>query len=301
MITQLNQNPQAIVKVTLDNGKVATLTVTQEEVKYVPLYAQSFRPDLPGNWSSALHYDPFGKWADEMRNSGNFGPGGTVYTLSPVDVSRSGWTELKIGSDGVRPRILNMNNTMYIPAVTNIVTSVKNDENTVFIIYEWTTSNNTFRNFGLGGVYTPAGPTTIPRTTPRRLNTDPSVRSTELWKYIFEEGPFGEVNPENVVLYPQDYPNYMAYLTKWPSTFISLMFAPDANGQPNTGRALLGVDPTNRIIWIGHKDMFGTDASSYTNWGNSDNLKFLQNLIAWMVHVNNYGDAFNDRFKVGSN
>jgi len=304
LMTKLDQLPKAVVKVTLDGvEKEATLTVTQSELNYTPIYAHTFRPGYYGNWNgSGYYYNLFGQWANVMRDGANFGPQGTVYSSSSIDVTSStGFTPTSIKPiGGVMPRIFNLNSTIH-SAAGDAIKQVRNDPNSVYVVSQWETLNSgAFLSLGVSSSYTVAGLLSISRSIPRRLNTDENVRRTELWKYIFQEGPFGQVTVGNVALHPQDFTDQMYYLTNWPNTFIPLMYAPDASGQPNTGRALVGVDPTNRIIWIGHKDMFGIDNTSESyipNWIYTDNMIFLQNLIAWMVNVNNYGDVFNDRFK----
>ncbi|MCC8174060.1 MAG: hypothetical protein LIO65_06715 [Odoribacter sp.] len=163
---------------------------------------------------------------------------------------------------------------------------------------------------GTGGT----GNNTISTSFPRTINTgdEYTMDNNALYDYLFRSGPFTKDGPpiqkDQIRLLPYDASNN--YLSQWPSTMIPLML-----DETNPDRLILGVDPTLRIIYTGEMDLFGTagvssisyteDGVVYTGQANYNygpyaeyNLKFLNNLIAWMVNVVIEGDEFTNQFKV---
>ncbi|MCC8155054.1 MAG: hypothetical protein LIP01_13170 [Tannerellaceae bacterium] len=150
----------------------------------------------------------------------------------------------------------------------------------------------------------------------RTINTGDTytMDNNELYDYLFRSGPFTKdgdpIQKDQIKLLPYDASNNC--LTAWPETMIPLML--DENDK---SRLILGVDPTLRIIYTGEMDLFGTmgvssiayteNGITYTGTSNyyagpysEYNLKFLNNLIAWMMNVVMYGDEFTGKFIVGN-
>lgn len=300
------EKPKTTVTVSLDGSTLTKeLVVIQDMVIYDNIYAQTINKNLLASWCPSLNVNDntkvFGRWLQEMTDPRYFGPGGTVYAKSVINTTLSDEKNILYPSTGV-VKIINMNGNL---PKNSWAQYRKTNPDAVFIVSSWFDDHSAFTNtldlsgyyMRVYGQYTP-----IPNASTARVVYDADhLKQTEIWKYVCGgEGPF-PVDYQNVKLYPQYWPIYQSVLESWPDTFIPLIMAPSGvnDDTPNPARVVVGVDPTNRIIWIGHKDLFGTDGSGApSNWiTNDDNLNFLRNLIAWMINVNNYGDAFNDRFK----
>ena len=58
----------------------------------------------------------------------------------------------------------------------------------------------------------------------------------------------------------------------------------------------LSIDPVNRIIYVGNSDMFGSATLGQFAL-DTDNGRFIRNVLAFMVNADQYGDTFLDDFR----
>ncbi len=289
----LTVQPQATVTITLDGttSLEEKVIVTQNEVTYIPLQAVILK-NTYGGWHTATYKQHFNIWEEEMVNTYNFGPNAnsTVYTQSKITYELYS----KIKEPTTNRRIIIINNLTLAEANVNKFpninwTSVLKDDKVIFLV----TAFDALKNFELLGFNENSYKIEItnrkPTATIRRIYPQAKVINPSLWDFLFD-GPFGQLNYEDVSLINGD--NIYSYLTAYPDTFVPLIMNPDTNDP------VLGIDPENRIIWIGDDELFSTYLGARSNYAvqNSANHIFLRNLIAWMVHVNNYGDAFTKQF-----
>lgn len=286
--THLTEQPKATVLLTLDGTSVTKeVIVTQQAVTYIDLHAQTIAQTF-GRWTNNEDY--FKAWKMEMINANNFGPSGTIYAKAAIDCGHNRDNHASNSQVLFNSRIFNVN---AIESASRIPwASLKENQYTTFVMSEHNGRQNVFSQTGFTGfniVNTDRGPAPV-----RTITTNAGTLNTEIYKYLFNSpenggGPWGPVNPANVSLHPGDGDN--STINAWPDTFIPLIYDP-----LNASQVVVGIDPSNKMVYIGDTELFGYFHSNYADV-NSDNMKFMRNLISWMVHVNNYGKAFNDRFK----
>lgn len=136
-----------------------------------------------------------------------------------------------------------------------------------------------------------------------RNRLHPNV-NTKLMQFLLKDGPFtknGEIPADGLGTMAHDGVN--VYITSWPDTFIPIMMDPRENYKD---RCIFGIDPTNRIIFCGDAEIFGNREGGSAEIGYNyvhgpsavNNMKFLNNVIAWMTYAAQHGDIFLDQFKV---
>lgn len=286
--THLTEQPKATVVVTLDGTAITkTITVTQNAVTYIDLHAQTIR-DSYGSWGGVWTH--FNAWRAEMIDGNNFGPTGTVYAKSAIDCGYNSSNHYSASQVLYNARIFNVN---HVETTTVGWTALKENQYTTFVLSEHNARQNVFTQTGFTG-YTVYNLDRV-ASSARTISTNAGTINTEIYKYLFNSpedggGPWGPVDAGRVTLRPYDGDN--SALSAWPDTFIPLIY--DPNG---TGYVVVGVDPSNKMIFVGDTELFSKQNSSNYADSNSDNAKFLRNLISWMVHINNYGKPFSDRFK----
>lgn len=290
--THLTQQPKATIEVKLDGSTIVKeVTVTQNPVQYVDLYAQSIN-GYHGSWDAYRNY--FNMWIDKMQDTGLFGPSGTLYTQSGIKAT-------SYNND----RVLNNARLFNIPQASSISTSfnwknVIKDDHVALLYTAYSYSyTNVLRDYS---PFSPLAPFTVVNLNTgtgidRFIVTTGSNTKTKIYKYLMGESvdglpasPFGTVDPAKVSYRTLDAIN--CALTSWPDTFIPLMYAPG-----NPAQVVIGIDPTHRMIFMGDFEFFCTNGDAAANFGagKEDNYKFMMNLISYMVNVANYGDAFNKK------
>lgn len=125
--------------------------------------------------------------------------------------------------------------------------------------------------------------------------------TSSIHRFLLKDGPAanGEIIDASQIAF-KTYDGVNAALTAWPATFIPIVMDPR-----NDQKCLFGIDPTQRIIFLGDCEIFGNNeqpsATTGFNYVNppyaANNMKFLNNFIAWMTYAAQYGDAFLDQFK----
>jgi hypothetical protein len=59
----------------------------------------------------------------------------------------------------------------------------------------------------------------------------------------------------------------------------------------------VAIDPVLRILYIGDVDLFGTVGGRNSFPAGSEKLKFMNNIIAFMVNAAQHGDYFLSEFR----
>ncbi len=278
LVNTINNDPTTTITISVEGTDLSqTFTIKQEKITFpTSLQYQTCDGGYYGSWDSGHRFE---QWPAYLSDPLLFGPTGTVWASSVYTKNASGAT---IGSN-VRMYCMNNRN-----AAEDLYTSaIKNNDKFVAVLTDFHNST-IFRQIGLKDQFTTIAPSN--NSSARTFAGIPqSVKDTKLWEYLMN-GPFGTVNPNNVSLKPSD--GNIAVVTKWPSTFIPLMYVPGS-----TTQVIFGIDPTNQVVWVGDSEMFHNYNNNYAST-NVDNIRFLKNVLAYCVHVNLYGNAFNNQFKI---
>ena len=65
---------------------------------------------------------------------------------------------------------------------------------------------------------------------------------------------------------------------------------------PANSRVVMGIDPVQRIVFLGEPEIFGRGNRTNTDWGNAANVQFVRNVAAWIVNVTQRGEEFVGQF-----
>ncbi len=286
----LTEDPTVTIKITIDGTELAeTVVITQDKPELTPFNVHTLH-DSYGRWTNTggLFYG----WRTFMGNPSLFGPSGEVWAPSNIGgFDNISYTNV-IASD---VRVWNVNQHNYTTNFARLSSNWMGKENHFVILSTYNQYNMFSYIFGSGnnGGYSCQGGFSNPSRDQTPNSAPTKSRETELWKYLVGgDGPFGEVDVTNIRNLGGGDTNAIG-LTQWPSNFIPLIMS---SSSPN--RCMVGIDPTNRFIWVGDTEIFHTNAQN--NYGNlsSEESKFFQNIIAYITNVALYGDTFNNQFKV---
>lgn len=317
-LTASGVSPVATVTVKLEGTDItASLKVNQESFQFntkvtlktaiTTYYSSIYSP-------SDKYYCFFNRWGDNLRNSNYFSITNQNATVQIPSVSNwtAGWSVHDTNPDiffanAEAHRGGRESDSRYIstPAQFN-AWRLASDKRVLMIEGSWygdqvlvstgvaPAYKGTATSAGIGFSYSDwKDGCAAAAATIRSVNPNTKVRNTQLWKYLFEEGPFGPVNPSNLRLRSAD--ATYGHISKWPTTMIPILFVKYGS----TMRCVFGIDPTNRVIWIGDAELFSTRGGACVNYPgiSGDNERFLNNVLAYMLNVVQFGDTFNSQFK----
>jgi hypothetical protein len=131
----------------------------------------------------------------------------------------------------------------------------------------------------------------VPLTTPR---TPPAVTPARenMFRFLLPNGAIAPFfNTGSVSLTPNG--GTAGALSAFPNTFIPVIMNPR-----NTNQAVMGIDPTHRIVYIGNPGMFAAgNTATNRNWNNAANVAFVRNVAAWIMNTTQQGNEFTNQFK----
>ncbi len=284
------ENPE--IKVTVTIGELTkSESIIQKKINFPSSLNVHTLHNTYGRWTTTDGL--FDGWRTVMGNPSLFGPSGTVWAPSSI----GGFDNIDVSTvTAPDVRIWNVNQNNYNTGNARLSGNWMGKENHFVILSTYNQYNMFPYIFGSGnngGYSCQNGYGNDSRDqTPNSAPT--KSRETELWKYLVGgDGPFGEVDVTAIRNLGGGDDNAIG-LTQWPSNFIPLIMS---SRSPN--RCMVGIDPTNRFIWVGDTEIFNSNRPQ-NNYGNltSEESKFFQNIIAYIINVTLYGDAFNDQFKV---
>ncbi|MCD8176771.1 MAG: hypothetical protein LUE98_04835 [Tannerellaceae bacterium] len=235
--------------------------------------------------------------SDNIRNLMYFGPDGVV-KIPPYS-----FTNLGTASNPTIPDNTDIYQINYSSVTANHARKIKawKDESDKHVLFHSMDGGNYLSYLMSEGVIAQGFETRndgTNRNTPRVLHPDYSPANNKLYKFLLEDGPFTENAPighGDISLIAYD--AVTRFLTKWPDTFIPIIMY-NYNGTWICG---FGIDPYYQYIYCGEIDLFGNYGSSSVNYSGSPqaeaNMKFLNNIIAYMTYSALYGNSFTDQFK----
>ncbi len=281
-----NLTPKIKIKVSISGvpGISQTIEVVQLPFKPTELKVMDVRHYYYGSLGGSVSY--FTGYNNFLRASTLFGPGGTVNlpTVSVTEVDRNA----SPGTISSQYRYLHAGGSPN-DYDADRYTSVENWRlaNDGVVVYtssvkgkQFTDPNSTLTLLG----YTPAGRL---YTAPARINTalltGGDVLAKNIMNYLLNDGPFGVVNNPGSLSFTMDatcvsLENY--------STGIPVII----NGE---GKAILVIDPKNRLVFIGEEQVFDT---GYNIKITGDKDRFLGNLLSYVLNAAINGSAFTEIF-----
>ena len=289
-----NVTPVATVTVTLDGTSLSvTFNVTQSNLVPRGLQVQSTGTSYGTAIYTHSGYKFMSEYWANMRNWRNFGKeeASVVKTAGGIAFT-SGKTPL------AGTTIYHSNQTACSSTYMSQIHSwMKRDHRnfmTIMVSHDHAAQQQMLRYFSSQFTVKATG---IATSTRKSLTQTPGAyRQNKIWEYLTETGPFCNGTPVNLSstsFYNGDACN--GVLTSWPSTTIPIMVNPT-----NSSQVILAIDPVHKLLIFGDEEIFSnrnsaSNKSVFTE--GSDNWKFLNNLIAFVVNSSQYGDAFLNQFK----
>lgn len=295
--------PQAEIMVTLDGTDIKeSMSVYQKPLSEgVLVWTNTVSYGilaLPGETYYSRYVYNLGT---NMRNPDLFGPQGTVHMRGGYQFKQAGFAK---DMEFAKASVFQAINSPQVEEYQRLKQVMDEYDNKFLMIctprntntHMGTSLDRYMSVFGISGYAKTA--TNASANVERYFHKD---AKRVLIDYLLETGPFTteRIDRGNIKLY-----SHLAYnigLSAWPETFIPLIMV-DVKSTPY---CVFGIDPANRLIWIGDPGIFGSDgkstASSYSNYKNylsdkQDNIKFLNNFISWMTMAVTEGSAFLDGF-----
>lgn len=120
-----------------------------------------------------------------------------------------------------------------------------------------------------------------------------NLANNALYRYLFRDGPFTNGTDISGLVSLRGGDGSEAALSGYASTMIPILMHPS---NPTT-QMVLGIDPVNRVVWMGNTELFSTRTTeAANNWNNPANVQFLNNLNAWITNAALYGNVFTSQF-----
>jgi hypothetical protein len=313
--------PTATVTVKLDNTDVVkTIVVRQSQLNPRPIkvrnaFMDDYRVTALGPRAYESSY-PYFFWLNQDPRPNNasgyvagaqngtvsmqfFGPSDayTVYTATAMTIERGGNNVAQpIPALGTDIGIFWDNRPSSSTMLANVATWKNADKRNFYIsvpcLYDSSYADDFMNIITPGGGYSYVWRTNLDQSnnTPVAARAlSPANGGEKLWQYLIEDGPFGKVNIANVN-YRTAYDGYGSdgYQT-WNSHMIPLMLS-------DTGGCMLGIDPTNNIATF--NAMLFSRFYLSNNWmSDTDNGRFLLNILAFITNAAQYGDDFTSMYR----
>ncbi|MDR2129970.1 MAG: hypothetical protein LBP56_02170 [Odoribacteraceae bacterium] len=289
--------PRATVTVQMEDYPWLTATVTASQQAYQPRvitmqtsHATYGRLDITGS-----SYNYFSAVGDALRDRHRYGPAETATTRTAAN-SLLSW-----------PRNATVSNSSAIFLVNDGLNATQ--RNSVVAWRSIHPGNMLICLLDIGQGDTESllraiyGNTTLRIGDPRLTESDWNSKQRfakptngggsvagrdRLWNYLVGgDAPFGAVDPDKVNLRPR-HDMVDGTIFNAPSSLIPLLTV--------DGDIQLAIDPIKNLILIGNMDMFSAQAP-HLFAENSDNWKFLHNLLAYIVNVAQCGELFLEQFQ----
>lgn len=293
----VNVSPVIKIQIEVDqNPDIKTeVTITQKALIPTPVKIMDVRATSYGSLTGGSHW--FRYYRDYINSASMYGASGLVNVVknSPyIYAVRENVEPGKISSDytylhaGGRPRYYSTNRHKSVndwrKANDGIVVYVSDDRER----HPFEDPNSSLKELG----YTYAAPNNTPKI-------NGSITDKNVMKYLLKDGPFSKGSWLN-------YTN-MSFTMDGISSGLNLSEQAKNRGAipvitSQNGAVMLMIDPAGQVVYLGEGQFFnGGCISPPVNPGtNSDNSKFLANLLAYILNAAQYGSHFTDHFLPGS-
>ena len=272
---------------------MTTITITQQP-RPRPLYILTRRPGYWGTWYAGRGNTDFGRNLGQLRyeiaSQANFGPAG-VMPMGARTFSMQGSPNPPISQQfmvTVGTDIYLANSATFTAEEGAQVRAwlAANPRRVLIVTNETQLPANVHNLLGTGW-------TNVLQTNAQYHFILGNANSSAIHNFLLRDGPF--TSPPHapniditqwIQLRPLD--GVGSSLSAWPATFVPIIRLPG-----HASQVRFGIDPVNRIVFIGEPEIFGSDNRTRSNWLlRNDNRILVQNLAAWILGVATYGDAF---------
>ena len=284
----------------------ASIAIPQGQRQLQPVYILTARATHWGTWSplggTTANRNGFGRLRDELASTANFGLTGTVLSGERMFSTRTGGGTAGLLPDSNVQVFLSNSTQMSSAQGAQVRAWLAGDTRRVLVVVnERPSSSSTtgLRNLlGAPWVGHSQGTRAERRiATPHISTNNPAIQANNvaLYQYLFMNGPFSSAPATtsvstNVVVRSRN--SNGGTLSAWSPTFVPIIFHPGTG----TNRAVVGIDPVQRIVYVGEPELFGRGSRTNTNWGNPANVEFVRNLAAWIINTTQHGEDFTSQF-----
>ena len=287
----IGTSPTATVTARIPGTDVsASVTIQQGQRVLRDLYILTARSGHWGTWHATAG-DVFtrsnlGRLRDEIAGTSNFGANGVVLSGSRTFSSQTGINAL-LPNDNVH---IYLSNSTHLTAAqgAQVRAWLAGDARRVLIVtseFPFETSVTGVRNL-LGPEWTGHHEgSTLARGVTGNANT------SLIHAYLFRDGPFSTGTDVSAQVSVRPLDAIGGTLSTWSPTFVPIIFHPGS-----TSRVGMGIDPVNRIVYIGEPEIFGRGVRTNTDWGNAANIQFVRNVAAWIINTTQRGEEFTRQF-----
>ncbi|MDR0765817.1 MAG: hypothetical protein LBF09_02620 [Odoribacteraceae bacterium] len=301
-VTYMHDGASTDITVTIAAAGISEdLTVQQSAAAWRAINIQSYHTSDDGNLtppaSSVTKFDHFNHFYYAINNIyfDSYSPTGTVRTKELITMN-TGYSYLATLAGGIIN--MNLSTSSYSSSISTITTWLNQNVSAMYnqpanfmILLGDDHPDASQRKSMVSSVLGVDCYDNPSANTARRTAVAAPVEGTsarKVWDYVMVNGPFGPVTPGNISIISND--SYIGVLgSNKPSTTVSLLNYPD-------GRTEIAIDPVKRLLFIGNIEVFGTiqnpDASM-----NTDEHRFMRNIIAFIINAAQYGEYFLSDFK----
>lgn len=305
-LTEANKDAEITVTLALRNSdKKEILTIKQD-----PLNPNSIVVHVRRNMSGTLFHTNKANYSNfvynlgaNMRNQSLFGPSGQVPLAEYVFISASN------RDPNAQADIFQLIGNPTQARFNNYIRPWMNADPKRFLFftnkgdYARLAMNKYQSAFGVSGYTVEA----VNVAAAQNRYFHPDVEG-KLIDYLLKDGPFTggqEIDRSQILLKSRGATN--RGLVKWnENTFVPIIMLDKTDSKGNTiSYCVFGIDPTNRFVWSSDPGIFGSarSTSANVNYDNFDgylhpeNVKFLNNFIAWLTEALSKGEDFVGNYK----
>lgn len=282
-----NVTPVVKVKVTLTSLANVYQVVEVMQIPFKPT-AMQVLDVRTSSWGSLGTGSAFTGYPRLLNSTALFGPNGKVKSPAiSIKTSSSSTSHTSISEDyrylhaGGRPE-------QYTTSTFSAIETwrLANDGIVVFVCDD--RNSKPFQSGTTLGIlgYSQGSAVSTPRIKTDLLTSGSTVQKN-IMKYLLQDGPFGVVNNAASLNFTHD--GVSNTVTGYPTNAVPVIV-----NRSNPDRAVLVIDPDNRLVYLGEAQMFD---SGYSASLSSDKDRFLANLLAYVVNAAQKGSMFTNAFK----
>jgi hypothetical protein len=293
--------PTATVRVNVNGTAVEQSVIIQQGQRVLRnINISSARPTYWGTWSptggSSANRNNLGRLRDELASASNFGPTGAVVPSGIRTFLAEGSSSRgRLPGAGVYIHLANIANYNATERVQLRQWLQGSPYRVLVITNELNSTASYLQEFGMTGV-------SQGNTALRTVRADAATAIPQnLYNFLFVSGPFSPDNANssraNIRLRAQD--SVGGKLSGWPTTFVPIVWYSTGSASASTcvtNRVHMGIDPVQRIVFVGEPEIFGRGGRTNTDWNNPANVEFVRNVAAWIINTTQQGAYFTGQF-----
>ncbi len=310
----VGESPQVTIAISVDEHPEMNQTIVVSQDMLPPIAGPLKIIDMySSSYGSIQTQSYIARYSEYLKAARMYGPGGVVRTPGLISITSTG-TALAAIPAAIDPSFRYVHiggypTTSYVQQRHDVVNSYweqyGNDRIFVYCIEERT--NSVFEN----ATYNSDKRTTIlsmlnvkylqPSGTGyvSKITTDTDDQRTAVFRYLTQDGPFGEAGDVASFVYQNDGISSGVDLASLPGTAVPIIF--DSRGVAG-GCVMMFIDPANGIVYWGDSQIFDVGSPVYKTptqmadgTGDGHSI-FLANVLAYIINCAQYGSSFADLF-----